>query len=143
MIDKKEKAYILENKHYNEPSIFLPENLLREARRQKNISECNVPSICVLDPDGDLAGYLVGKGDATRNNCWACYHSNLYNFHLNDLQLGIVPYIVGASYAVLVAEQLFASGCEVLVSVTSAGIIQYFDNNKRFALITEAVRDEG
>lgn len=143
MIDKKEKAYILENKHYNEPSVFLPENLLREARRQKNISECNVPSICVLDPDGDLADYLVGKGDATRNNCWACYHSNLYNFYLNDLQLGIVPCIVGASYAVLVAEQLFASGCEVLVSVTSAGIIHYFDNNKRFALITEAIRDEG
>ncbi|MCB0483691.1 MAG: hypothetical protein KDC37_03935, partial [Flavobacteriales bacterium] len=57
--------------------------------------------------------------------------------------LGIVPYAVGASYAVLVAEQLFVSGCELLISITSAGIIGDIDEEKGFALITEAVRDEG
>ena len=50
---------------------------------------------------------------------------------------------MGASYAVLVAEQLFVSGCEFLVSVTSAGIINEPESAKRFALITEAIRDEG
>jgi len=51
-------SFILANKNYKAPSVFLPENLLREARRQKNVSECNVPEICMLDPDGDLADYL-------------------------------------------------------------------------------------
>ena len=46
---------ILSNKYYNESSVFLPENLLREARRQKNKKDCNVPPVCLLDPDGDLA----------------------------------------------------------------------------------------
>jgi len=38
-------------------------------------------------------------------------------------ELGIVGWAVGAPFAVLVAEQLFASGCRLLISVTSAGQI--------------------
>ena len=137
------KIALLSNKDYSDPSVFLPENLLREARRQKSISECNVPEFCVLDPDGDLADYLLKTGKAIKNECWACYHSPLYNFEINDIEIGIVPCIVGASYAVLVAEQLFVSGCKYLISVTSAGIINHPSSNKKFALITEAIRDEG
>ncbi len=50
------------NKDYTAPSVFLPENLLREARRQKFIPDGIIPEICVLDPDGDLADYLLKKG---------------------------------------------------------------------------------
>jgi hypothetical protein len=50
---------IISNKYYNEQSVFLPENLLREARRQKNKKECGVPVVCLLDPDGDLTEYLL------------------------------------------------------------------------------------
>lgn len=134
---------ILRHKYYNEPSVFLPENLLREARRQKGKQECKVPSVCLLDPDGDLASYLIRQGKATKNECWACYHSTLHSFELEGSQIGILPCIVGSSYAVLVAEQLFVSGCRLLISVTSAGIINQPGNSKRFALITDAVRDEG
>ncbi|MDZ4809755.1 MAG: nucleoside phosphorylase [Bacteroidota bacterium] len=134
---------LLLNKDYSAPSLFLPDNLLREARRQKSIPDCNVPEICVLDPDGDLVDYLVKEGKASLNECWACYHSKMYSFKLDDFVIGIIPCIVGASYAVLVAEQLFVSGCKHLISVTSAGIINHPADNKRFALITEAVRDEG
>lgn len=134
---------ILAHKHYQSSSVFLPENLLREARRQKGLKHCPVPAICVLDPDGDLAEYLQQQGLARKNACWACYHSHLYEFELNGQMIGILPCIVGASYAVLVAEQLFVSGCELLISVTSAGIINEPVTDQRFALITEAVRDEG
>ena len=134
---------ILSNKYYNEQSVFLPENLLREARRQKNKQECNVPTVCLLDPDGDLAGFLLKNNLASKNNCWACYHSTLYDFNLDGNSIGIIPCIVGSSYAVLVAEQLFVSGCKLLISVTSAGIINKLKNEKKFALITSAVRDEG
>lgn len=142
MKEEKEPS-ILANKFHNSISVFLPENLLREARRQKALPNCPVPSICVLDPDGDLATYLTDQGLTKKNECWACYHSHLYTFDVSGVQVGIVPCIVGASYAVLVAEQLFVSGCELLISITSAGIITPPSELKRFALITEAIRDEG
>lgn len=136
-------ASILKNKYYKSDSVFIPENLLREARRQKKIEQCPVPSVCVLDPDGDLVEYLKNKGLATKSKCWACYHSKLYQFEIEGKTLGILPCVVGASYAVLVTEQLFVSGCELLISITSAGIITPATNGEKFALITEAVRDEG
>jgi hypothetical protein len=134
---------ILKNKYYDQESVFKPENLLREARRQKNIPDCKVPGICLLDPDGDLTEYLIKKNIAAKSNCWACYHSELYTFRDEDREFGIVPCIVGSSYAVLVAEQLFVSGCKLLISVTSAGIIDRQNDNRTFALIASSVRDEG
>ncbi|MBR9998468.1 MAG: nucleoside phosphorylase [Cyclobacteriaceae bacterium] len=136
-------AAILLDKHYEEPSLFLPENLLREARRQKNLPHCRVPSICLFDPDGDLFDYLKAGNQLGKIGSWACYHSELYRFKHDGIEIGIIPRVVGASYAVLIAEQLFVSGCEMLISLTSAGIINPFDEGKRFALITEAIRDEG
>ena len=38
-----------------------------------------------------------------------------------EIEYGIIGYAVGAPFAVLVAEELFASGCELLISITSAG----------------------
>jgi hypothetical protein len=38
-------------------------------------------------------------------------------------EYGIVGCAVGAAFAVLIAEELFASGCRLLISVTSAGQI--------------------
>jgi uridine phosphorylase len=99
--------------------------------------------VCLLDPDGDLAGYLIKNNLASKNDCWACYHSTLYNFTLGGNSIGIIPCIVGSSYAVLVAEELFVSGCKLLISITSAGIINNPNNEKRFALITSSIRDEG
>ena len=136
-------ANILSIKHYNELSVFLPENLLREARRQKNIKNCNVPAVCLLDPDGDLAEYLFKNNLADKNECWGCYHSILYEYNLDDHTIGIIPCIVGSPYAVLVAEQLFVSGCKLLISVTSAGIINRSSNTGQFALIISSIRDEG
>ena len=49
--DRGEAPPILAQKHYSAPSAFTPENLLREARRQKQIADACVPEICILDPD--------------------------------------------------------------------------------------------
>ena len=58
--------------------------------------------------------------------------------------MGIVGCAVGASFAVLVAEQMFASGCRLLLSVTSAGrIAQGLPERAFFVLIERALRDEG
>jgi hypothetical protein len=53
---------ILDNKHTSSPSVFVPPALLREARRQKNIPAAQVPTVCVLDPDGDLVRSLRSTG---------------------------------------------------------------------------------
>lgn len=134
---------ILLNKYYTEPSVFTAENLLREARRQKSLARSHVPRICVLDPDGDIVRWLVGAQRANRDPRWACYHTALFTFAQDDTWFGIIGGAVGAPFAVLVAEELFASGCELLISVTSAGQIVAINDPPYFVLIDKALRDEG
>jgi hypothetical protein len=66
---------ILARKDYAALSNFTPENLLREARRQKRLADVPVPPVCILDPDGDIVRYLRGTGRARRSLSWACYHT--------------------------------------------------------------------
>ncbi len=134
---------IIRNKHYDEPSHFVADNLLREARRQKNIAKGRIPSICILDPDGDILRSLIATGRATQDEFWACYHTDLYHFEHKDVTYGIVGCAVGASFAVLIAEQMFVSGCELLISVTSSGQIVQAQEPPYFVLIERALRDEG
>jgi len=136
-------APILEDKHHAEPSAFMPENLLREARRQKGLPVATVPVVCVLDPDGDIMRELVQAGHARRDPSWACYHTDLHFVRDGDIEFGIIGGAVGASFAVLVAEELFASGCRYLLSITSAGQIAPLRPPPYFILIDRALRDEG
>ena len=121
----------------------MPENLLREARRQKAIPPGLIPPVCVLDPDGDIVDYLVRTEKAALNKHWACYHTKMYEFNSGETKVGIIGNAVGASFAVLLAEQMFVSGCRLLLSITSAGIINLPGENVRFVLINNALRDEG
>lgn len=134
---------ILAAKDYDAPSVFTAKNLLREARRQKGLPETTVPRCCVLDPDGDIVRWLRMTGQAERDADWACYHTELYTFTLSGCTLGIIGCAVGASFAVLVAEELFAAGCEFLISITSAGQITALGEPPYFILIDRALRDEG
>jgi hypothetical protein len=81
---------ILTQKHHAAPSILTPRGLLREARRQKALPLGVVPSVCALDPDGDLVRRLIGEGDARRDPAWACYHTELYRVEREGLELGLV-----------------------------------------------------
>jgi uridine phosphorylase len=134
---------ILSNKHFEARSVFTPESILREARRQKGLHSASVPAICVLDPDGDIVRYLKRAGRGHKDRQWACYHTELHRTQEEELELGIVPHAVGASFAVLIAEQLFASGCKLLISVTSSGQLVELHQPPYFVLIDKALRDEG
>ncbi len=134
---------LLRNKFYGRRAVFTPENLLREARRQKQIAPGSVPKICVLDPDGDLVRHLRRAKAAELSPAWACYHTELYEFRAGGARMGVAGCAVGAPFAVLVAEELFASGCQLLVSVTSAGQILAVRPPPYFVLATRALRDEG
>lgn len=134
---------ILADKHCDAVSAFTPENLLREARRQKGLREVRVPDVCVLDPDGDIVRRTRNSGRAQRDPDWACYHTELYRLTHEDVELGVVGCAVGASFAVLIAEQLFASGCRLLISITSSGQLVELRPPPYFILIEQALRDEG
>jgi uridine phosphorylase len=130
-------------KTYGAPSVFRPENLLREARRQKNLAKQSVPAVCVLDPDGDLVRHAQADGSAKRNLHWPGYHTAMYDLPIGGQTVGVIGCAVGAPFAVLVAEQLFAAGCQLLISVTSSGQIVPQGDPPYAILIERALRDEG
>jgi purine-nucleoside phosphorylase len=134
---------LLNIKNPTAKSVFYPSALLREARRQKGLATANVPSICVLDPDGDIVRRLKATGKARLANDWPCYHTELYTFTLGAQLVGIVGCAVGAPFAVLIAEELFASDCRLLISITSAGQITLSGKPPYFVVIDRALRDEG
>jgi uridine phosphorylase len=136
-------AVILDHKHPSSPSVFRPAALLREARRQKGLPAVEVPPVCVLDPDGDIVRRLRKQGLSKPFEGWPCYHTQLDTFALGGQTAGIVGCAVGAPFAVLIAEQLFATGCRLLLSLTSAGQIVPAGPTPYFVIIDRALRDEG
>jgi uridine phosphorylase len=143
--DRADTAWpIVDGKDLDGASVFRAEALLREARRQRQLRTIAVPEICLLDPDGDVVRHLKRTCVGRVHEGWACYHTELLAFKLDGVgEVGIVGCAVGAPFAVLVAEQLFASGCRLLVSVTSAGQINSMGPTPYFVLIDRALRDEG
>lgn len=138
-----EDVPLAHGKDYQARSVFEPENLLREARRQRRLPSVPVPQVAVLDPDGDIVRHLATTGRGSRHPGWACYHTEMWTTEVNGLEVGVVGMAVGAPFAVLVAEQLAVSGADLVVSVTSAGQIAELPRTPCFVLITEALRDEG
>jgi uridine phosphorylase len=134
---------LLDNKNPSSPSVFVPAALLREARRQKGLAAVDMPPVCILDPDGDIVRWLRHAGQAQPFDGWPCYHTKLDTFTLAGQTVGIVGCAVGAPFAVLIAEELFASGCRLLVSLTSAGQITSAGRTPCFVIIERALRGEG
>src|SRR6266571_5522297 len=134
---------LLDNKNPSSPSVFRPAALLREARRQKGLTDVDVPAICILDPDGDIVRRLRRENRSKPFESWPCYHTQLDGFELAGQTVGIIGSAVGAPFAVLIAEELFASGCRFLLSLTSAGQVTACGPTPYFVIIDRALRDEG
>jgi uridine phosphorylase len=125
--DDRDEAWtaLAQEKSYGQASLFDPRKLVREARRQLALPDNEVPAMIVLDPDGG-------------------YHSQIWSTSIGGVTVGLVPYVVGGPYAVLVAEQAFASGCELLINLTSAGrVASVADELPYFVIVERALRDEG
>jgi uridine phosphorylase len=126
-----------------EAPVFEPGNLLDGARRQKGLPAVRVPSGCLLDMDGELVERLVASRRAAPDPAWPCFHTKLHRWRTGGAEIGVVGGTVGAPFAVLVAEELFASGCEALVSISSAGLVAADVRPPFFVLVDRALRDEG
>jgi uridine phosphorylase len=93
--------------------------------------------------DGELVDRLVASGRAELDRSWPCFHTKLHRWRVGGAEVGVVAGTVGAPFAVLVAEELFASGCEALVTISSAGLVASEARPPFFVLIDRALRDEG
>ncbi len=102
-----------------------------------------MPATCLLDPDGDIVRHLSTSGRGRLHPGWACYRTQMWTVDLGGVTIGVVGMAVGASFAVLVAEQLAASGATLVLSITSAGRIDEQLSTPCFVLIDKALRDEG
>jgi uridine phosphorylase len=134
---------ILAPKDTRAPSVFEPEGLVREGRRQLGRTEDPVPAVCLLDPDGDVVRHLRADGRAELHPGWACYHTELWVSEHEGVPFGVVGCAVGAPFAVLVAEQLAVCGAALVVSVTSSGQVAALGEPPYHVLIERAWRDEG
>lgn len=135
-------APLFEHDHESRP-VFLPGNMLESARIQKNLPPLKVPGGCLLDFDGELLDHLMATGRAVLEPAWPCFHTRLYRWQVDGAEFGIIGGTVGAPFAVLVAEQLFALGCGALATISSAGLIAENLQPPLFLLIDQALRDEG
>lgn len=126
-----------------EPSAFTPRDLLGSVRRMRGIPDGDVPPICVLEFDGDITDWLVDRGLAQRLPSWACFHTTMFSIEVEGIVCGIIPRTIGGPYAVLIAEQLAASGAKFIVGLTSAGRVVQDLPVPCLVVITGAVRDEG
>jgi purine-nucleoside phosphorylase len=134
---------LLARRDHSAPSIFRPENMLREARRQKGLSLAPVAPVCVLDPDGDIVDHVRQQYAAKPSVHWACYHTRMWEWTSGGIHYGVIGRAVGGSFSVMVAEQLFASGCQLLISIASAGQITDVAPPPYYILVERALRDEG
>jgi uridine phosphorylase len=116
---------------------------MEAVRNERSLAMVRVPSICVLDFDGDLADGLLREGAATFSESWACFHTQMLVTRAGDVECGVIPRTIGGPYAVLIAEQLRAAGAQLTIGLTSAGRIAPSLPLPSIVVIEEAIRDEG
>lgn len=126
-----------------EMPVFTAANLLEAARIRNGMPKVAVPAGCLLDFDGELVQHLAAMGRAVEEPAWPCFHTRLFRWRAGDAEYGVIGGTVGAPFAVLVAEELFALGCRALVSISSAGLVAERFTPPFFFLIERALRDEG
>ncbi len=144
MARRRDAPTILAAKQHDAPSVFLPENLLREARRQRGLADASgAGGLRARSRTATSSARCAPAAARGPRSDWACYHTEMDVTEHDGITIGIVGLAVGAPFAVLVAEQLFASGCRLLISVTSAGQIAPVGPTPYFVLIDRALRDEG
>jgi uridine phosphorylase len=127
----------------DQDSAFAPKTLIEDVRRTRLVPEGSVPPLCILEFDGDLTDSLVREGIAKPFRSWACFHTSMYALEIAGINCGIIARTIGGPYAVLIAEQLHASGAKLIVGLTSAGRVSAELPLPCLVIATTAVRDEG
>ena len=131
------------NHPLEQPSAFTAGNLIDSVRRTRQIPNGAAPPLCFLEFDGDLTDWLVRQGVATPFPSWPCFHTTMFALDVEGITCGIIPRTIGGPYAVLIAEQLAATGAELIIGLTSAGRVSPELPLPCLVVATGAIRDEG
>ena len=131
------------NHPLDQVSAFTPQSLMASVRRVRSVPNGAVPPVCILEFDGDITDWLIDQGHAQRFPSWPCFHTTMFAIEVEDVVCGIIPRTIGGPYAVLIAEQLAASGARLIVGLTSAGRVARDLPLPCLVVITGAIRDEG
>ena len=124
-------------------AVFTAEALVDAVRGERGLQVHAVPSVCVLDFDGDLTDWMVGEGLVRPCESWACFHTAMHVFQIDGVECGLIARTIGGPYAVLVAEQLAVCGARVVLGLTSAGRVDPALPIPSIVVASRAVRDEG
>jgi uridine phosphorylase len=124
-------------------SDFTAAALMENVRRNRKLMDNSVPSVCILDFDGDLTDWLVQEGMARPFLSWACFHTAMFTIELEGITCGIIARTIGGPYSVLIAEQLQAAGAKLIVGLTSAGRVAPNLALPYLVVVASAIRDEG
>ena len=124
-------------------SAFTAEALIDDVRRLREVGTDALPSICFLEFDGDLTDWLVERAIAVPVRSWACFHTTMFSLTLEGVNCGIIGRTIGGPYAVLIAEQLHASGVGLIIGLTSAGRVSPDLPLPSLVVANAAIRDEG
>jgi uridine phosphorylase len=126
-----------------EPAVFRPENLLAKASAMLGCEQGRLPPCCVLDFDGELAPVAEQRFGARASSVWPCFHTRMLCLEKDGLSMGLIAGTVGASFAVLVAEQLIACGCRHMIGYSSSGAVAAGLALPCLVIPERALRDEG
>ncbi len=137
------EEFVLLHHPLGDDSAFTPQALIEAVKSARQLPDTTVPEVCVLEFDGDVTDWLVGRQLAKPWPTWACFHTPMFEIVVEGHPCGIVPRTIGGPYAVLVAEQLAASGARLIVGLTSAGRVRPDLPIPSLVVATSAVRDEG
>lgn len=142
MADTTSKVTLLDHP-WSSPSAFTPEALLEAVRAGRKLPQDPVPEVSILEFDGDLTDWLVATGRARKWRPWACFHTSMEAVAADGDCFGVIARTIGGPYAVLVAEQLAASGARVVLGLTSAGQVSPGLRIPSLVVPARALRDEG
>lgn len=126
-----------------EPAVFRPENLLDKAATMLGREQGSIPTCCVLDFDGELVPTAVEHFDATPCPVWACFHTKLLRLRQGEFEIGLIAGTIGSPFAVLVSEQLIASGCRHIIGYASSGAVADGLALPCLVVPNRGLRDEG
>ena len=127
----------------NEPAVFRQENLLERASSMMDKQDGCLPPCCLLDFDGELVPVARERFGATKCPVWPCFHTVIFRAECDGVEMGLIGGTVGAPFAVLVAEQLIASGCRHIIGYSSSGDISDRLDLPCLVVPDRALRDEG
>ncbi|NOY79833.1 MAG: nucleoside phosphorylase [Kiritimatiellaeota bacterium] len=124
-------------------AVFRPENLLARAAAMSGRQRSTIPRCCLLDFDGELVPVAEERFGAKPSPAWPCFHTKLMIVEDGGVEMGLIGGTVGAPFAVLVAEQLIASGCRHVIGYSSAGAVATDLLLPCLVVPDRALRDEG